>query len=168
MSAMEVRKPNPIDDKILRLAGSRSPEEISRALGGTVSPEKVASHLQTLLRQKDWLTATQQDALITYRMQSVLSELEDRFLDIDHAKVILQYLKALGDRLDKRAAATDHDLTTLYSNQGQIMARAYDIALSYMKGALRDDVDPEKWDTLAQDALTHAQAELAKYELTEQ
>lgn len=122
------RKPNPIDEKILQLAGNHSPEEISAALGGTVSPAKVASHLQVLLKQKDWLTVQQQEQLLMHRLQRILAQLEDQYLTLDSAKVILQYLKAIGDRWDKRAAATQINLESLYGNQARLMAQAIQLA----------------------------------------
>jgi len=159
-----VRSANRVDDKILAMAGTHSPEEISLALGGVVSPAKIAAHTQSLLRSKNWLTATQEDRLITIRLNNMLLDLEERYrnLDLDSVKVRLSILKEIGARLDKRAAATTEDLNKLYGNQGRIMAQAFDLALSYMKGALRDAVDPEKWEELKQEGLRNAQLQLTR------
>lgn len=164
------RSSNKFDDKVLAMAGTHSPEEISEALGGTVSPAKIAAHTQSLLRSKNWLTATQEDRLITIRLNNMLLDLEDRFrtIDLDSVKVRLAILKEIGARLDKRAAATTEDLNKLYGNQGRIMAQAFDLALSYMKGALREAVDPEKWEELKQEGLRNAQLQLTRHQAEEE
>lgn len=158
------RPANKADDAILSLAASHSPEEISIALGGTIKPETIAAHTQTLLKSKNWLTAIQEDRLITIRLNNLLADLERRGWDIDNVKVRLSILKEIGNRLDKRTQATDEDLNKLYGNQGRIMAQAFDLALSYMKGALREAVDPEQWETLKQEGLRNAQLELSRYQ----
>lgn len=164
---MEVLPPNPLDVKILALADSHSPEEISERLGGIVRPKTVASRVAHLLKTKNWLTAAQQDQLYTLRMSAILEELEQRYMDKDMAKLRLNVLKELSARLDKRAAATQVDLNALYGNQGRIMLQAFDVALSYMKGALRDEVDADRWDELRVEAIAHAKSELDKYEAIE-
>lgn len=161
---MEYRSVSPIDDKILQLAATHSPEEISLQLGSVASPGRIAARVQTLLRSRDWLTDTQDDLLVTYRLQRMLMEFENQRLDIDNAKMRLSLLKEIGSRLEKRKAATDVDLGRLYGNQGRIMGQAVDNALTYMKGALREKVDPKLWDELVQEALLSAQAEIAKHE----
>ena len=164
--AMEIvaRPANKIDDKILQLADSHSPSEISRALNGVISPARVASHTQTLLKSKAWLTAVQEDMLISYKMKQVLIGLEGQYLDLDHALARVKILKEIGVRLDKRQAATEADLSVLYANQGRIMGQVVDNALTYMKGALREKVDPELWEELVKEAMYSAQAEIAKHE----
>lgn len=165
MSEIEVLPARPLDVKLLQLADSFSPEEIGERL--RLSPSAVAARITELLKMRDWLTAAQEDALITLRMKRILAQLEERYLDLDNAMMQLRLLKEIGNRLDKRQAATSVDLNTLYDNQGRIMARAFDIALSYMRGALRDEIDPERWDELTDEALQHAEAELQKHEAIE-
>lgn len=166
MDELEVLPSNPLDMKLLAMA-DQSPEEISRRLNGVIRPRAVAARLVALTDMPDWLTAQRQDRVLTLRMQAILDQLEARGFDNDNAKTRLAVLKELGNRLDKRAAATNADLNTLYDNQGRIMAQAYDIALSYMKGALRDEIDPDRWDELSAEALKHAQTELTKHEAIE-
>src|SRR3954471_10594880 len=153
-----------VDDTILSLAASHSPEEISEALAGRVPPATIAAHTQTLLKSKNWLTATQEDRLVTIRLNNMLADLERRGWDLDSVKVRLSILKEIGNRLDKRTAATDEDLNKLYGNQGRIMAQAFDLALSFMKGALREAVDPERWEEAKAEGLRHAQLELSRYQ----
>lgn len=156
-----------IDEKILRYAATYSPEEISVKLGGIASPGRIAARVQALLHSRDWLTSTQQDQLITFKLQRILLDFEDRVLDVDNAKIRISLLKDIGVRLEKRQAATEVDLGRLYANQGAIMGRVFDNALTYMEGALRDKVDPELWAKLKEEALYSAQAEVAKYEAIE-
>lgn len=157
-----------IDDKVLSLADRLSPEEISREIGGVLSPAGVRVRLNHLLRERDWLESTQKEQLILRRMNKVIDELEDRTkYDLDSAKVLLQYLKASADRLDKRNAAREIDLNTLYGNQAKIMARAYDIALAHMRGALRGEIEAAVWDEAAREALMYARAELEKHQAVE-
>lgn len=146
-----------------------SPEEISIMLGGLISSSAVAARAQTLLTAKDWLSEVQEDQLVTLRMKQLVLELIDSKSsgDYKYLDIRLKALTALGDRLDKRKKATDVDLGVLYANQGQIMARIYDIAMSYVKGALRSEIDPARWDELQKEALLHARAELAKHEAVE-
>ena len=165
MSALEVRKASPVDDAILRWADSLSPEEISASVGGIVSAKAIAARTQTLLKAKDWLTDAQEDQLVTLRMKEMVANITSS--DYKYLDVKLRALIALGDRIDSRRKATDVDLNTLYGNQALIMARVYDIALSYMRGALREKIDPEVWDATAEEALLVAKGELAKHQAVE-
>ncbi len=132
-------------------------------LGGMIPPAAVAAQTQKLLKSRHWLTAAQEGQALDLKLKRILTTLESRFLDLDNAKMQLRLIKEIGDRLEKRIATSEHDLNTIYEAQGRIMGKAYDIALSYMKGALRADVDPDTWDELAKEALAHAQNELQKY-----
>lgn len=155
-----------VDDTILRYADSMSPEEISRLLGGVISPATVAARTQTLLTAKDWLSEAQEDQLVTLRMKQLVNDLLDSKYaqDYKYMDIRLKALTALGDRLDKRRQATTVDLNTLYGNQGAIMARAYDIALSYMRGVFKELIDADLWDETAREALVVAQSEILKHE----
>lgn len=150
---------------MLAMADSHSAEEISRELGGVITPTRVAARIKELLESRDWLTEAQQDTLVVMKMRKALTKLErnsEGYLTEDSAKVQLSFLKAIGERLDKRRAATEIDLNTYHVNVGREMARVYDLALAYMKGALRSAIDPEVWDETSRDALQHARVELAK------
>lgn len=165
MGELKLVAANRVDQMILSHADSSSPEEISKMLGGMISPAKVAAHTQALLKSKDWLTQTQEEQLVLWELRRTLLQLKDRFMDADMAKVRLAYLKEISARLDKRSGALEVDLNTLYANQGRIMGQAYDIALTFIKGAFREEIDAAKWDEVKGEALRHAQAELAKYEV---
>lgn len=154
-----------LDAKMLSMADYMSPEQISQKLGGTISPARVRLRLGELLEQSDWVTEAQREKLLVRRLHIVLSSIESRpgsEWDLDGLKVQLATLKELGNRLDKRAARTDVDLETWDRNVAMEMARVYDLALAFLKGALRSEIDPDRWDELAREALDHAQAELMK------
>lgn len=168
MSALEKARPtNKVDDKIIALAATHSMEEISQALGGILSPAKVGARAQVLFRSKDWLTTAQEDQAINIRFNNILLELESRYMDTENAQNRISVLKEMGKRLDVRRAATQVDLNTLYGNQGRIMGRVFDKALAFMKGALREEVDSQRWDDLAEEALLNATTELQQYEAVE-
>ncbi len=160
MSQIAIRPPNKVDETILRLADSHSFEEISKRLGGIVSPASVGARLHFLLKSKNHLDQLEQMQLNEWKLKNLLVELEGKYHDDNNVKLQLQLIKEILKRLDARAAATDTDLNQLYANQGRIMSQAFDIALSYMKGALRDEINPEVWDEVREEALRHAEAEL--------
>ena len=154
-----------LDHKILGLADYSSPEQISETLGGALTPARVRLRLEALLANTNWITEAQREALIVRRMHLLLHNLENTpgaKWDINNLKVQLAALKELGNRLDKRRQASEVDLERYDRNVAAEMARVYDVALSYVKGALRAEVDADRWDELARDALAHAQAELMK------
>lgn len=167
MGEIEVQPARPIDVKLLALADGHSPEEISQRLGGTVTPKGVATRITELLKARNWLTAAQLDQLITLKMIGILAKLEAKFEDVGNLTLQLKILKELGNRLDKRAAATQVDLNTYDQNIGRQLGRVLDQAMSYMQGALRDKVDPDQWDELKREALEHARYEIAKNEIEE-
>lgn len=156
-----------LDDRMLALADRCSPEEISEALGHAVSPAAIHRRIRELLAARDWLSEAEQDKLITLKMKRILGELEGRFLDLDNAKVQLQLLRAIGERLDKRREATEVDLNSYSANVGRQLGHVVDLALTYMKGALREEVDSDKWDALVADALSMAWVEIEKKQIAE-
>jgi hypothetical protein len=153
-----------IDRTILRYCDSRSPQEISDMLGNTVTPERVMAIKEELLTSRKWVTMAQEEELVLFRLREIVSKFEDidTMADMESARVHLAYLKEIGARLDKRRAATQVDLETYDLNVAREMTRAYEIALSYLKGALRDEIDEERWDEVTKEALAHAGREVAK------
>lgn len=156
-----------IDQTILRYCDSESFEEISHRLGGVITPERVAAQKTKLLATRGLVDAAEQEELVLYRLRRILAQFEQQTLDNDNAMVQLRYLKEIGNRLDKRREATQVDLETYDLNVAREMVRVYDIALGYMKGALRGEVDPDAWDELAREALAHAGREVTQKAVTE-
>jgi hypothetical protein len=156
-----------LDEKMLLLAATHSPEEISRELGGVISPARVAANIEMLLQSHDWLTLAQQDALVTWKLGRILNKLEEQFMDLGNAKVQIQLLKILGDRVKQRHSASQQDLETYNQNVGRQLGHVVDLALTYMKGALREEVDPQRWDELVQDAMALAWQEIQSKQIEE-
>ena len=164
MNEIATRPANAVDDKILQFAGSHSPEEISFMLRPLiVSPERIMARTAELLKTKNWLDLTQNQIRLHLTLQSMLAKLQDRLLDNDNARLILQTVKELFSQTERMGRATEEDLNKLYGNQGIIMARAIDAALGYIRGAFREEIDPEKWDAVLMEAMTHAQNEISKH-----
>lgn len=161
---------NWMDNTILRYSTSLSPEDISRKLNGVMSPERVAARAKELLSSANWLTMVEQEQALILRLQSILNDLEEVRTrgDYDNAEIQLRYLKEIGNRFDKRRQANAVDLNTLYGNQAQMMLRAIDKAISYLRGAFREKIDQEAWDEALREGMMHAQEELEKHKAIEQ
>lgn len=110
-----------LDERLLLLSDSHSPEEISRELGNVISPARAAVRIKELLKARDWLSAAEQDEIVTWKMRRILQKLEGQYFDEKNAAIQLSALKAIGERLDKRRAATEDEKNALYANQAQIM-----------------------------------------------
>ena len=151
-----------IDATLMRMADSASPEQISAELKGVLSPMRVRARIQELVTSTDWLTNTQQEWFVVQKMREILRRLEGQFQDNDSLQLQLRTLKEIGTRLDKRRDVMDVDLATYSANTGRQLLHVVDVALSYMRGALRDEIDAERWDELFGEALNLAQVEVEK------
>jgi hypothetical protein len=161
-----------IDRLLLQGAASgRSAKELSALTNGVVKPEEARLRVSALLEERDWLSQAQRKKLLLEDLHVLKDELFDRinrYASTDAVSPLVGVLKEIGNRLDKGDAATEIDLNRLYENQGVLMGRVVDQALSYMKGALRQQVDADLWDELVKEALINAQTEIAKYEAIEE
>src|SRR5690606_3859221 len=153
-----------IDQEILRYAASRSPVEISEKFNGAIEPARVAALTKELLARRDWLTMAEREVMLIIRLENILNDLEAARTasDYDNAQIQLGYLKELGNRFDKRRAATQVDLNALYNNQAQLMLKAIDLATAYLRGAFREKIDPQAWDEAIAEGMRLAAAELEK------
>lgn len=154
---------NEVDLKLLQLhVAGVSPEEMSRRLGGTVSPARIILRLRALATSPDWATAQERRQLDILAMREMLGELRTNFRDIDGAKAVLTIIREVMKQEDQLAAATQTDLNTYSANVGRQIGTVVDLALTYMKGALREEVDAAKWDELVVEAMVLAQTEIEK------
>lgn len=158
-----------VDAVIVRYADSLSPAQISFKIEGLLSPEQVMVRIGQLLDSPDWLSAAQQDQLVTLKMRQLVVELEEMPRTARNAEILIRALEAVGNRLDKRAAATEHDLSTLYAFQGAVMLDAIQKALGHMRSALTgaEKLSREEWDTALSAALRVAQVEISAHDSTE-
>ncbi len=155
-----------IDDVLIRYADTLSPVALSAKVEGMLSPAQCRSRIAQLLDAPDWLTAAQQDQLVTMKMRMLISQLEGMNLTARVAEVLIRALEGLGARLDRRTEATEADLSKLYSFQGAVLLDAVSIAMNHMREALaKGDAELEAiWDQHLENAIRFAQIELSKHE----
>lgn len=157
-----------IDQVIIRYGDTLSPAQIAFKLGGVLTPEQVLSRLHKLTETPDWLSAAQEDQLITLKMRVLVTELGDLPLTARNAEVILRGLEAIGARLDKRAAATEADLSKLYAFQGTVLLEMTQAALTFMRNLLLTPgaaaLTEESWDDHLMGALRDAQLTMQAHE----
>ena len=159
-------KMSEVDQVLIRYGDTLTLTQLSYKIEGLLTPEQCGARLSQLLETPDWMTAAQQDQLITQKMRLVIVELEERTRTDRNAEVLISALEKLGARLDKRAQATERDLTQLYAFQGTVMLEAIDEALTYMKGLITSgkQITEETWDRALEGALRMAQMTLAGYD----
>lgn len=168
MNEIEVKlgRGKSIDDALLEGAVlGLSAEEISGRIGGALSPARVMVHTREMLRGGNWLDDAERELAILRMLNKNLVELHQMALDTDGAKIQLQYAKELMDRLAKRRGAVESDLNTYNANVGRQLGHVVDLALTYMKGALREKIDPQAWDGLVLDAMAVAQVEIERHQV---
>ena len=159
-----------IDDKMIRwTVEGLSPEAISERLGeGLLTPAEVRYRVAKALSSPNWLTEAQQELALMMVMRKNLAKIQ-QFLDggVDDKALALSlsYIKEIFARLDKRASVTQVKVDQYNENVGRTIGHVVDLALTYMKGALRSEVDPDRWDELVHEALRMAQVEIEKKQI---
>ena len=155
-----------VDQVIIRYADTLSAEAIAFKIEGLMTPVQVLSRIAFLLETPDRLTQLQQDQLITLKMRQLVVQFEEMPLTARNGEVMLRALEAIGARLDKRAASTQKDLSSLYAFQGTIMLDAIGVALEHMRGILtQSGTEPGTWDDALESGLRFAQIELSKHDI---
>lgn len=151
-----------VDDQLIELAAMEiSAEEISRRLGGAITPARVRQRVSDLLTAGDWLTDVQKERALIRILHMNLMAMRGEELNADNAKLQLQYANVLLDRLDKRQAVTSQQLETYNANVGRTLGEVVIHALAYMKGALSAEIDAQRWDLLVEDAMLSARQAIA-------
>jgi hypothetical protein len=155
-----------VDEVLIRYGDTLSLNALSYKLNGVLTPEQCGARLAQLLETPDFLTAAQQDQLVTMKMRQIVVELEELPRTTRNAEVLLNGLEKVGTRLEKRAAATAQELSTLYAFQGGVLLDAVQVALAHMRGQITqgNKLAEEQWDNALESALRFAQMELAKHE----
>lgn len=145
-----------IDDQlIMGAARDLSAEEMSREIGGILSPARVMVRTRELLRSGNWLEEKEKEQALLLVLRNRVYELQTA-KDLDSIKVQASIIKELLGQLDKRSKSNEHDLTTYSRNVGAALGRVVDETLAYMKGAFRDQIDHQKWDEAIKEALLMA------------
>lgn len=169
MGELQVRlgRGKSIDDALIE-AGvlGLSAEETSERIGRVLTPMRVMQRTRELAKSGNWLDEAEKEALLLKILQKRVVELQEE-RELDSIKVQASMVKDLLVQLNKRRAALDTDLNTYSANVGRQLGQVVDLALTYMKGALREEVDPEKWDGLVMEALLVAQREIEKKQVEE-
>jgi hypothetical protein len=162
MNQIPMARGKSVDDQLIELAAMEiSAEEISRRLGGAITPPRVRQRVSDLLTAGDWLTDVQKERALIRILHMNLMAMRGDELNVDNAKLQLQYANVLLDRLDKRQAVTSEQLETYNSNVGRTLGEVVIHALAYMKGALSGEIDSQRWDILVEEAMLSARQAIA-------
>ncbi len=156
-----------LDDQLITgAARGLSPEDISREIGGVMSPARVMVRTRELLRAGDWLEEKESEQALLIVLRNRVYELQ-KAKDLESIKVQASIIKELLTQLDKRQKANEVDLNTFNANVGRVLGQVVDRTLAYMRGAFREEIDVEKWDEALEEALIMAQSEIEKHQAVE-
>lgn len=151
-----------IDDQlIMGAARDLSAEEISREIGGILSPARVMVRTRELLKSGDWLDEKEKEQALLLVLRNRVYELQNA-TDLDSIKVQTVIVKELLTQIDKRAKSNSADLNTYNANVGRQLGHVVDLVLSYMRGAFHAQIDVDAWDERLQEALVIASTEIEK------
>lgn len=154
-----------IDDQlIMGAARDMSPEDISREIGGILTPARVMVRTRELLKSPGWLERAQREQALLIVLRNRVYELQ-KSSELDSIKLQASIIKDLLGQLDKQYSRTENDLSTYNSNVGATIGRVLDIAMSYMKGSLREKIDPKEWDDRLEEAVEMARVEIEKHQV---
>lgn len=114
-----------LDVKLLNEAAKfKSLREISEALNGALSPERVGVRLNELLDSKmDYLTVKRMEQLHMHDLQNMKVQLQENMdswgKDGDAAGPLIRLLKLIGDRIDKMAKDADDKVALISKEQAR-------------------------------------------------
>lgn len=151
-----------IDDQlIMGAANGLSPEDISRSIGGILTPARVMVRTRELLKAGDWLEDKEQEQALLIVLRNRVAELQNS-KDLDSIKVQTSIIKELLAQIEKRSKSNAADLNTYSRNVGAVLGRVVDETLAYMKGAFREEIDHQKWDEAIKEALLMASVRIGE------
>ena len=157
---------NVLDEMLLRLAASgASGSEMERQTG--ISAAQAVMHVKKILESRDIWTELERRQLLLYELNELKESLKQNALELkdpQHARLLLQTLTAIAQRLDSEKNKLDVDVLRVTEHQAQVMGKAFDIALEHMKKELLrqyPDVTKGELDRLAAEGLVKAKYELA-------
>lgn len=168
MSEIQVKlgRGKSIDDSLLEGAVmGLSAEEISERIAGALTPARVMVRLRQMFTGGTRLDDAERELAILRLLEKNLVDLNRMMLDKDIATVQLQYAKELMNRLAARRKLAEEDINSHNAAIGRELGHVVDLVLVFMKGALREKVDPQKWDELVLDAMAMAQLEIEKHQV---
>lgn len=154
-----------IDDALIRYADTMSLEELSIKIGGKLTPEQCGARLKELLKKRNWLDAAERDLLVTLKMSKLIVELEEQPRSARNAEVLIRALEALGNRLEKRAKATEQDLQSLYAWQAETFITVLEGVVRRLQASTPlGELDAVTLEPIVDDALRLARVELEAHE----
>lgn len=122
----------PLDRKLLRAAAQDlGPNEISRAVGGVITPAQAAQRVRDLLESRNWLTWFEQQQLLLESINEIVANMQ-KWVDagsIDHIKATLQALKLKQDQLNKNRVDPEAAAQVIREGQARIMLQAIQVAM---------------------------------------
>lgn len=155
-----------IDDQlIMGAANGLSPDDISRSIGGILTPARVMVRTRELLKAGDWLEDKEQEQALLIVLRNRVAELQNA-KDLDSIKVQTGIIKELLAQIEKRSKSNAADLNTYNANVGRQLGHVVDLVLTYMRGALRESINLDQWDDAIQEALVVAAAEIEKKQVS--
>lgn len=166
----EIEKSAPrsaIDKKLLRNAKRMSRVELAELTG--LSPEAVATRLESLLAEKDWLTLKQEELLWAIQLEDMFDNLHERLRDVsdknasDMVNAMAKIMQLKKEHQRDRAGVED-EIRKITQEHARMFARAYDIALGHVSEeiAAQYDVDDELLQIWSEEGLRRAAKVLAE------
>ncbi|MGN6325830.1 hypothetical protein [Pseudolysinimonas sp.] len=122
----------PIDRKLLAgAADGLSPRELSRLVGGIVTPEEAAQRVRDLLESRNWLTFFEQEQLALESINEMLTMLRTMANagSLDAVKVSLSAIKLKLDTLAKNRISPEQAANIIREGQARIMLSAIQMAM---------------------------------------
>lgn len=155
-----------IDKVLVRYGDTLSPAQIAVKLKGVLTPEQVLARLHKLTETPDWLSAAQEDQLITLKMKVIVQELSELPLTARNAEVILKGLSEIGNRLDRRLSATEADLNKHYAFEGMVLLDMTQSAITFMRDVILSgkQLSEASWDEHMMGALRQAELTMGAHE----
>lgn len=160
----------PFDAAIIRaFSAGDTAEEVSREVGGMMTPEECLSRLMDLIQSKDILDAKDRLALLIEDIYFLRNKLRKQmessdYIDKDSAAIWLKTIQALVDRIDKVDASFLEAMMRMQEAHARVMSRA--IEVGYEKALLelqkRYDIPREEAYLVLRESLPLAIAELER------
>jgi hypothetical protein len=124
----------PIDKTILRLAAQRkSADEISREIGGILTPAECANRINQILESRDWLSVLDQKRLIledaAFLLEKLHKQIEDAdYITKDDANTYRTALKDMLAMIDNVTSKDEAQMMRISEAHAHVMAQAIRLA----------------------------------------
>lgn len=129
----------PLDRKLLRAAADGlSPREMSRAVGGVVTPEQALQRINDLLDSRDYLTNIKAQALVIEDINDLLSTAREyaKAGSHQHLAAATRLLKIKLDQLNQTTISPQDAARIIREGHGRIMLEAINLAFQFVSAEL--------------------------------